>query len=256
MSQNVEVFQYIKAAQRGEKEARDTLVEKNTGLVWSIVRRFVNRGYELEDLFQIGCIGLIKAIDRFDVTYQVEFSTYAVPMIAGEIKRHIRDNGMVRVSRTLKEHGWKIGKAKEELCMELGRMPNIREIEERTGYTREEIVLAMEANAEVESIDKTMYGADGKEVSISEQVTGTPGTVGNLEKQGNKDIEKEKILDKMLVETLLGELNSRDAKLISLRYFGEKTQSEIAKTLGISQVQVSRLEKKILKKMREKLLEN
>lgn len=250
------MFQYIQAAQRGEKEARDTLVEKNTGLVWSIVKRFANRGYELEDLFQIGCIGLMKAIDRFDLSYQVEFSTYAVPMIAGEIKRHIRDNGMVRVSRTLKEHGWKIGKAKEELCMELGRMPNIGEIEERTGYTREEIVLAMEANAEVESIDKTVYGQDGKEVRIWEQISSTAGMLGSLELAGNKDIEKEKILDKMLVEDLLGKLNSREAKLISLRYFGEKTQSDIAKTLGVSQVQVSRLEKKILKKMREQLLEN
>lgn len=250
------MFQYIKAAQRGEKEARDTLVEKNTGLVWSIVKRFANRGYELEDLFQIGCIGLMKAIDRFDLSYQVEFSTYAVPMIAGEIKRHIRDNGMVRVSRTLKEHGWKIGKAKEELCMELGRMPNIGEIEERTGYTREEIVLAMEANAEVDSIDKTIYGQDGKEVRIWEQISGTAGMLGSVEPAGNKDIEKEKILDKMLVEDLLGKLNSREAKLISLRYFGEKTQSDIAKTLGVSQVQVSRLEKKILKKMREQLLEN
>lgn len=255
MSQSVEVFQYIEAAQRGEKEARDTLVEKNTGLVWSIVRRFLNRGYEQEDLFQIGCIGLIKAIDRFDVSYQVEFSTYAVPMITGEIKRHIRDNGMVRVSRTLKEHGWKIGKAKEELCMELGRMPNIGEIGDRTGYTREEIVLAMEANAEIESIDKTMYGKDGKEVKMYEQVTGTPGMIGNMEQIGNHDEEKEKLLDKMLVETLMGELNSRDAKLISLRYFGEKTQSEIAKILGVSQVQVSRLEKKILKEMRNKLSE-
>lgn len=256
MSQNVEVFRYIEAAQRGDKEARDTLVEKNTGLVWSIVRRFLNRGYEQEDLFQIGCIGLIKAIDRFDLSYQVEFSTYAVPMITGEIKRHIRDNGMVRVSRTLKEHGWKIEKAREELCMELGRMPNIGEIGDRTGYTREEIVLAMEANAEIESIDKTMYGKDGKEISMYEQVTGTPGMIGNIEQQGNHDEEKEKLLNKMLVETLMGELDSRDAKLISLRYFGEKTQSEIAKILGVSQVQVSRLEKKILKEMRNKLSEN
>lgn len=253
MACDSEMVQYIKAAQNGEKEMRDILVEKNTGLVWSIVKRFMNRGYEQEDLFQIGCIGLIKAIDHFDVSFEVEFSTYAVPMILGEIKRHFRDNNMIRVSRTLREKGWKIAKAREELTNELGRYPDIAEIVERTGYTREEIVLAMEANSEIESIDQSINGKDGKEVSLKEQVIGRPGELGNITLNGEIDFEKEKVLNRILVRDLMGELNEREAKLISLRYFYEKTQSEIAKKLGVSQVQVSRLEKKILKKLRERL---
>lgn len=251
----MEVFQCIKAAQKGDKEARDAVIEKNTGLVWSIVRRFANRGYELEDLFQVGCIGLIKAVDRFDDNYKVEFSTYAVPMITGEIKRHIRDTGMVKVSRSLKENGWKVQKARELLGNTLGRTPTIEEIENETGLTREEIVFAMEANAEVESIDKAMFGKDGKELYIREQVVANEQNVGVLARMDKQDKEKDKVLDRLLVERLLEELDSREKTLITMRFFGEKTQSEVAKILGISQVQVSRLEKKILKNLRIKLVE-
>lgn len=249
----MEVFQWIKAAQKGDKEARDTIIEKNTGLVWSIVRRFSNRGYDLEDLFQIGCIGLIKAVDKFNLEYNVEFSTYAVPLITGEIKRFFRDNGLVKVSRTLKENGWKIRKAEEKLSDILGRNPTIMEISEETMLSKEEIVMAIEANAEVESLDKAMFATDGKEVSMLDQVTGVPGELGSLRNEGNEDAEKNRVVDRILVENLLKQLDSREEVLITMRFFKDKTQSEVAKLLGISQVQVSRLEKKILKRMREQL---
>ena len=249
----MEVFQWIEAAQKGDKEARDTIIEKNTGLVWSIVRRFANRGYDLEDLFQIGCIGLIKAVDKFNLEYEVEFSTYAVPLITGEIKRFFRDNGLVKVSRTLKENGWKIRKAEEKLHDLLGRNPTILEISEETMLSKEEIVMAIEANAEVESLDKAMFVTDGKEVSMLDQVTGVPGELGSLRTEGNEDAEKNRVVDRILVENLLKQLDSREEALITMRFFKDKTQSEVAKQLGISQVQVSRLEKKILKRMREQL---
>lgn len=249
----MEIFQWIAAAQKGDKEARDTIIEKNTGLVWSIVRRFSNRGYDLEDLFQVGCIGLIKAVDKFNLEYEVEFSTYAVPLITGEIKRFFRDNGMVKVSRTLKENGWKIRKAEDKLHDILGRNPTIMEISKETMLSKEEIVMAIEANAEIESLDKAMFATDGKEVSMLEQVTGIPGELGSLRIEGNEDSEKNRVVDRILVENLLKQLDSREEALITMRFFKDKTQSEVAKQLGISQVQVSRLEKKILKRMREQL---
>ena len=251
----MKTLDWIKAAQQGDKEARDTIIQNNTGLVWSIARRFLNRGQELEDLFQIGCIGLIKAVDHFDTNYEVEFSTYAVPLITGEIKRFFRDNGMVKVSRSLKERGWKIRKAEEQLCVQLGRAPIIQEIEEVTGFTKEEIVLALEANAEVESIDKTIGMSEGKEMSLMEQVTGEIGQVGKIGVEGKEDLEKNKIIDRILVEQLLNNLNKREKKIINMRFFKEKTQSEVAKELRISQVQVSRLEKKILKQLRKEIKE-
>lgn len=248
--------QWIKAAQKGDKNARDTIIEQNTGLVWSIVKRFTNRGCDAEDLFQIGCIGLIKAVDKFNLDYQVEFSTYAVPLITGEIKRFFRDNNLVRVSRSLKECGWKIRKAEERLQEQLGRNPTVLELVEETGYTKEEIVVALEANAEIESLDQAFVNGEGKEVSVLDQVTGTPGGIGSIGAGAGKDLEKEKVLDKILIENLLKQLDSRETALITMRFFKDKTQSEVAKQLGISQVQVSRLEKKILIRMREQLNEN
>ena len=180
-------------AQAGDRGAREILVEKNLGLVHHIVKRFLGRGYEAEDLFQIGSIGLMKAIDKFDLTYEVKFSTYAVPMIAGEIKRFLRDDGMVKVSRTLKENGMKIKQAADEVSKELGREATISEISELTGISVEDIVVAMEANAEVESIYKSVYQSDGNEIYMVDRLP------------SGKD-DNEKVLNHILLEQLLSEL--------------------------------------------------
>ena len=233
-----EISVLIAQAQAGDNGAREVLIEKNLGLVHHIVKRFSGRGYDMEDLFQIGTIGLIKAIDKFDLSFDVRFSTYAVPMISGEIKRFLRDDGLVKVSRTLKENGWKIKQASEKL----------EEISKETGIAREDIVMAMEANVEVESIYKTIYQSDGNEVQLLDKVAAGSGQTGCV------DEEKEKLLDHMLLNQLLDSLTDTERELIEMRYFQDKTQTEVAGVMGISQVQVSRLEKKILLRMREQLV--
>lgn len=239
-----EVIRLIEAAHQGDKEARDRLVTENMGLIWSIVRRFSGRGYELEDLFQIGSIGLLKAIDKFDTNYEVKFSTYAVPMIQGEIKRFLRDDGMVKVSRTLKENGWKIKKAAEQLAFQLGRDATLEEIAATTELSVEDIIMAMEANEEVESIYRTVYQGDGNEIYLLDKIEA---------REESNFGQTESLLNHMMIEQLLNELSGEEKKLIILRYYKEKTQTEVAKELGISQVQVSRLEKKILLRMRGKM---
>lgn len=240
-----EISVLIARAQAGDLEAREVLIEKNLGLVHHIVKRFVGRGYDLEDLFQIGSIGLMKAVDKFDLSYEVKFSTYAVPLISGEIKRFLRDDGMVKVSRNLKENGWKIRQACEQLSHELGREATMQEICQRSGVSYEDAVMALEANVEVESIYKTVYQGDGKEVSLLDQVAAGEGRNG-------EDEEKEKLLDHLLLNQLLDGLEEKERNLIRMRYFQDRTQTEIAREMGISQVQVSRLEKRILLRMREK----
>lgn len=235
-----EVAVLIARSQAGDKEAREVLIEKNLGLVHHIVKRFIGRGYDAEDLFQIGSIGLMKAIDKFDLSFDVKFSTYAVPMISGEIKRFLRDDGMVKVSRTLKENGWKVRQAAERISQEIGREPTLEEISEATGIAKEDIVMAMEANIEVESIYKSMYQADGNEIFL-------------VDKLPEKRDDNEKLLNHMLLEQLIDALSEEEKKLIRLRYFQDKTQMEVARKLGISQVQVSRMEKKILIRMRENM---
>ena len=232
----------IERSHAGDKSAREVLVENNLGLVHHIVKRFTGRGYDPEDLFQIGCIGLMKAIDKFDLQCDVKFSTYAVPMISGGIKRFLRDDGMVKVSRSVKENGWKITQARERLQYVLGREPTLQELHQETGLEIDEMVLALEAGAEVESIYKSVYQSDGNEIHLIDQLVGEAN-------------EKECLLNQLLVKQLMEELQGEEKELILLRYFQDKTQVEIARRLGISQVQVSRLEKKILQKMREKVLE-
>lgn len=229
----------IERSHAGDKEAREVLIEKNLGLVHHIVKRFLNRGVDAEDLFQIGCIGLMKAIDKFNLAFDVKFSTYAVPMISGEIKRFLRDDGMMKVSRGLKENGWKIKKAREQYQHEKGKEPALREVAEMTGLTVEEVVMAMDAGAEVESIYRSVYQSDGNEIYLADQIA-----------SGSN--EKEKLLNHMLLSQLLSELEGEDKELILLRYFQGKTHVDVAERLGISQVQVSRLEKRILRRMRER----
>lgn len=251
-----EVSVLIAKSQAGDKEAREVLIEKNLGLVHHIVRRFIGRGYDAEDLFQIGVIGLIKAIDKFNLEMEVKFSTYAVPMITGEIKRFLRDDGIVKVSRTVKENGLKVKMARQRLQNCLKREPTLQEIAKESGLAEEDIVLAMEAGIEVESIYSSVYQDDGSEMYLVDKVIqGERGSVGSSLSQApgsGADPEKERLLDKMLVGQLLDSLKEDERKLICMRYFQNKTQVEIAGILGISQVQVSRLEKKILLRMRQR----
>ena len=226
----------INRAHQGDKLARDKILIENTGLIWSIVRRFLNRGHEGEDLFQIGCIGMLKAIDRFDTEFDVAFSTYAVPMIAGEIRRFIRDDGIVKISRKIKENQMKIMHQREIYINEKKQEPTIEELEKVCDLTKEEIVMAMDASRNVESIDKEMYSKDSAYtlMDLAEDDT-------NIE---------ETFLNKIMVQQLMDMLESKERKIINLRYFKNKTQSQVAKEMGMTQVQVSRLEKKILNSMR------
>lgn len=238
-----DMTELIRQAQEGDKAARDRMISENLGLVHSIVKRFENRGCDREELFQTGCIGLIKAIEKFDLSLQLAFSTYAVPMIMGEIRRFLRDDGMVKVSRTLKENGYKISKARELLTNELGREPSILEIEVLTELSREEIVLAMEANRDVESIYQPVAGTDGDEILLVDQL----GNTDNI----YEEPEKEAVLNELVVAQLLATLDEKERQVIRLRYFENKTQCEVALALGMSQVQISRLERKILLRLRE-----
>lgn len=234
--------QLILAAQNGDLQAKSTLVEENSGLIWSIVRRFKGRGYEMEDLYQIGAIGLLKCIDKFDISYEVKFSTYAVPMIMGEIKRFLRDDGMIKVSRPLKELATKAKYTRELLMHETGHEITIGQLAERMNVSPEELTLAMDADREVESIYATVYQNDnGNPVYI----------VDKLEQYHENGGDK--IVDLIALKEVLGKLDSKERQIITMRYFEDKTQTDIAKKLGISQVQVSRIEKRVLSVIREKL---
>ena len=230
----------IQKSREGDKEARARLVEENTGLVWCVVKRFYNRGVEMEDLFQIGTIGLLKAIDKFDLNYDVKFSTYAVPMITGEIKRFLRDDGMIKVSRSLKELSYKAYLCREKLQERFGREPSVTELAGELGVEPEELMAALDASSEVESLHKPIYQSDGQEVSLMDRLPW-------------RAEPEEEILDHLLLKELLGGLEKEERQLIYLRYFADRTQAQAGKELGISQVQVSRLEKKILKSMREQI---
>lgn len=233
-------IELIDKSHQGDKIARDTLVEENLGLVWNVVKRFLGRGHESEDLFQIGTIGLIKAIDHFDTNFQVKFSTYAVPMIMGEIRRFLRDDGMIKVSRSMKENSYKIKLAQDSIRKRSGREPTIEELQQESGLSKEDILLALEVHIEVESIYKTVASNEGGELCLADKIA-------------DKRDENECTMNKIVLESLMKELEEKERQLIQLRYFEDKTQTDTARQLGISQVQVSRLEKKILLRMRGKL---
>lgn len=234
-----ETMNLIDRAHQGDKEARDQLVLDNMGLIWSIVRKFGGRGYDLEDLFQIGSIGLIKAIDKFDLSYEVRFSTYAVPMILGEVKRFLRDDGMIKVSRSLKEMGMKAKIARESLTCSLGREPTVEEIAREMGVSKEEVAASMEAGAEVESLYKAIQKEDENGLCLMDKIE-------------DQNQDQERLLNHMVLKELIEGLEEKEREIILRRYFENQTQTEIAKALNISQVQVSRLEKRILKRMRER----
>ena len=230
----------IEHAHQGDKAARERLVMDNVGLVWSVARRFAGRGCEMEDLFQIGSIGLLKAIDHFDENFDVKFSTYAVPMITGEIRRFLRDDGMIKVSRSLKELAGRVRGAREEMGFTLGREPTIEELAQCVGASREEVAASLEAGAQVDSLNRPIKEGEADGICLMDR----------LEQETD---EKEEVLNHLLLGELLEELGERERALIRLRYFGEQTQSSVAAALGMSQVQVSRLEKRVLAFMRKKL---
>ena len=230
--------QLLKRAREGDKSAKEALVSANLGLVHHIVKRFIGRGVEADDLFQIGSIGLLKAIEHFNMEFGVQFSTYAVPMIQGEIKRFLRDDGMIKVSRSIKENGVKISRAVNEYMQQYGREPTVLELSKMTKLSGDDIVMAMEAGNDVESIYKTVPGTEGNEQFLVDKLSGCVN-------------EEEKIIDTVLLKQLLNTLSGVEKDLLKARYFDDKTQVQVATELGISQVQVSRLEKKILMGLRK-----
>ena len=231
-----ELRSLIRSSQSGDQEARELIVQSNLRLVWSVVQRFLNRGYEPDDLYQIGCIGLLKSVDKFDLSFEVKFSTYAVPMIIGEIQRFIRDDGTVKVSRSLKEMANKIRRAKEDLSKVYGRVPTVNELAEHLELSPEEIIMAQEANRSPASIHETVYENDGDPITLLDQIA---------------DQNDTKWFDQIALKEAIHELDERERLIVYLRYYKDQTQSEVAMRLGISQVQVSRLEKKILQQMKD-----
>lgn len=228
----------LRQAQAGDARARDRLINCNLKLVFNLVKRFQNRGYELEDLFQVGCIGLMKAIDKFDLNYEVKFSTYAVPMIVGEIRRFLRDDNPVKVSRSVKEAAYRVQKIRERLCKRLGREPSIGEVAAELGMSREEVVTALEAAQSPTSIYETLHQDDGDPIYLLDQ----------LESEANGEMP---LLERMAVKELLLNLPERDRRILTWRFFEDLTQVEVARRLGLSQVQVSRLERQALKKLKD-----
>ena len=226
----------IRRRQAGDKEAADLLVAENAGLIWSVAKRFLGRGADAEDLYQLGCLGFLKAVDGFDPEFGTQFSTYAVPKISGEIRRFLRDDGAIKVSRSLKERSATIRQMRARLSSALGREPSLRELSDHTGFTPEEIAAAEAAVMEVESIHREC-GEEG--FTLENILTDTES--------------EERLLEKIALRQAIAELPQRERTVIQLRYFHGLTQDRIARVLGVSQVQVSRIEKKAIGILREKI---
>ncbi len=226
----------IVKAQNGDEEAKNKLVTENLSLVWSLVHRFNNTMYEKEELFQIGCMGLIKAINKFDVHYDVTFSTYAVPIILGEIKRHFRDDGAIKVSRSIKELNQKIVKISDEYLMENHKEISILELSEKLNVSRADIVLAMDSKYYPTSLNEVIYEKDGSTITIEERI---------------EEKENYSLIDKITLHEELEKLSKKEQLLIKMRYYFDMNQVEVAKYFNVSQVQISRMEKKILEKLKK-----
>lgn len=237
MNDNAALLERVK---EGDCDAQNRLVENNMGLVYSIVKRYTGRGYDLEDLVQIGAIGLIKAIKKFDTEFNVQFSTYAVPVIAGEIKRFMRDDGAVKISRTLKETAIKGWRAEEELRKKLNREPTIKEISDKCGIEVDILTEAFDAASPPASIYESIYENGDKEIRLLDTMSGNDS--------------EERIINKVMADNILKSLKPRERQVMVLRYYKGKTQSEIAKIIGVSQVQVSRIEKQIITSVRSSML--
>lgn len=230
----------IISAQSGNKDAMSKLVKENNGLIWSIVKRFTNRGYELEDLYQIGCIGFIKSIKRFDTNFEVKLSTYAVPYILGEIKRYIRDDGAIKVSRSTKELAIKILEIQKEYLAKKGEEISVLEISKILKIPKEEVTFALDSLRPVSSIYEERSTSSDDERTIIDTIA-------------QDQDETNKVVNKIAIKQLIEGLNDREKQIILLRFFKDKTQAQVAKVLGITQVQVSRIEKKVLNSMKLKL---
>jgi len=235
-------IELILRARDGDKQALNRLIEMNLPLVSAISKKFLNRGYEYEDIFQIGSMGLVKAVNNFDVKYNVKFSTYAVPMIMGEIKRFIRDDGIIKVSRSVKNVARKLHYDKEVLTKKLHRDPTIEELSAYSGVNREDIIFATESVSGLQYLYDTIHQDDGSPVLLIDKLSENPD-------------ENSEIVDKIALKEALRNLDLKSRQIIMLRYFKDKTQVQVARMLGISQVQVSRIEKKVLKIMKERLKE-
>ena len=226
----------IRRRQAGDKEAADLLVAENAGLIWSVAKRYLGRGADAEDLYQLGCLGFLKAVDGFDLEFGTQFSTYAVPKISGEIRRFLRDDGAIKVSRSLKERSATIRQIRARLSSALGREPTLRELSDHTGYTPEEIAAAEAAVMEVESIHREC-GEEG--FTLENILTDTES--------------EERLIEKIALRQAISELPEREKTVIQLRYFHGLTQDRVARVMGVSQVQVSRIEKKAIGILREKI---
>ena len=237
-----EIMELLQKAQKGDIDARERLVNCNLKLIFNLIQRFAHRGYELEDLFQIGTIGLIKAIDKFDFSYGVKFSTYAVPMIIGEIRRFLRDDHPIKVPRSYKELVYKINRSREKLSLKLKRDPTIKEIAADIGVESEDVIIALEAVQSPSFIYDTLYQDDSDPIYVLDQLC--------VEKENTpiwfENIALKEVLDKLPV---------REKKVLMLRFFEDKTQSEIAKVMNLSQVQISRIERAALHRLRQILKE-
>ncbi len=228
-----QTLQDLRLAQQGDREAGERLVEENAGLIWSVVRRFFGRGVESEDLYQIGCVGFLKAVDGFNEEYGTQFSTYAVPKISGEIRRFLRDDGAIKVSRTIKEQALVVRNARNELEQKLGRAPTLSELSALTGMTTEDIAMVETATCPAESLQKET----GEEGFTLEQVLGDYQA-------------EERVLEYISLREALRKLPEKELQVISLRYYHGMTQDAASRVVGVSQVQVSRLEKRAIEKLR------
>ena len=237
---NEETMELLRRTKEGDKQAREELISGNLRLVLSVIQRFASRGENADDLFQVGCVGLIKAIDNFDITQPVRFSTYGVPMIVGEIRRYLRDNSAIRVSRSMRDTAYKVMQARERLMAQSQREPTVEQLAAELGIPREDVVFAMDAIVDPVSLFEPVYSDGGDTVCVMDQV---------------KDVKNtdELWLEHIALKDALDRLGEREKHILALRFYEGKTQMEVAKCLGISQVQVSRMEKRILLRLRREV---
>lgn len=239
--QHRRTMELILQAQQGDKQAEETLLNENMALIHSVAKRFRDQGVDYDDIFQMGCMGFIKSIKRFDMSYNVRFSTYAVPMIMGEIRRILRDDGMVKVSRSIREMARRIMQVQEEMQSDLGRSPSVMEVAHRCGIRPDEVAFYLESLVDPISVDEPVTGKDGNQ------------EVQQLDHIAGQQDQEDQTLDSIVIKEAFAKLQPREQKIIYLRYYKGRTQHEIARIMGVSQVQISRLEKKILTKMRSSI---
>ena len=237
---NEQTMRLLEQSKQGDKKARETLISGNLRLVLSVIQRFTNRGEPMDDLFQVGCVGLIKAIDNFDITQKVRFSTYAVPMIIGEIRRYLRDNSSVRVSRSMRDNAYRALTVREKLMAQNQREPTVEEIAREMGVKREEVVFALDAIAEPVSLYEPVFQDGGDAICVMDQVR----DVGNTD---------DSWLEQISMKQAMSELSDREKRILALRFYDGKTQMEVAREVGISQAQVSRLEKGEKEKIKSRM---